>query len=177
MPNIIDLFVRQPYNKAMNRYRDIVMGVVQMGQLMTELSKSSQTFGTDIEITAAEIHSLEIISRTTPCNLTLLAKQLKIAKPSALQTVKRLEKKELLTRFKTEHNRKEIVYELSQKGSTAVHEHARFQHSLVEKVLAALGENGLLADESVEILNTFLRSVNQVLEDHLQNTQGNTGVV
>lgn len=76
-------------------------------------------YGTGEMITAAEMLTIEAIGRNRGINITGLARVLVVTKGAVSQTVKKLEERGYVIKFKAPDNDKEVLLKLAPRGKTA----------------------------------------------------------
>ncbi|BEQ14060.1 MarR family winged helix-turn-helix transcriptional regulator [Desulfoferula mesophila] len=76
-------------------------------------------YGTGEMLSAAEIQPIDAIGRNRGINITGLARLLVVTKGAASQSVKRLEERGYVTKYKAPDNDKEVLLKLTPKGKTA----------------------------------------------------------
>ena len=79
----------------------------------------------------SEIHLITTIGETPGINVTELAKRHGISKAAISQKLKKLEKKDLVKRFKNSENEKAVLLKLTTEGKIAFKGHERF-HSIMD---------------------------------------------
>ncbi|MFH2126770.1 MAG: MarR family transcriptional regulator [Pseudomonadota bacterium] len=86
-------------------------------------------YGTGEMLSAAEIQPIETIGRNRGINITGLARLLVVTKGAVSQTVKRLEERGYVTKFKAPDNDKEVLLKLTAKGKAAKAGYEAFRES------------------------------------------------
>lgn len=76
-------------------------------------------YGTGEMLSTAEIQPIEIIGRNRGINITGLARLLVVTKGAVSQTVKKLEERGDVTKYKAPDNDKEVLLKLTSKGKIA----------------------------------------------------------
>ena len=83
------------------------------------VEKSPRDFGSGDKLFPSEIHVIEAIGNHPGVNMTELAAELGVSKPAVTQIVGKVARKKLLRRYKSAHNRKEVLVRLTEKGEVA----------------------------------------------------------
>ena len=95
------------------------------------IEKTPKDFGTGSLLHPSEIHLIETIGKAPGINVTQLAEKHGISKAAISQKLKKLEKKDLVERFKDNENEKVVLLKLTAKGKIAFKGHERF-HSIMD---------------------------------------------
>jgi DNA-binding MarR family transcriptional regulator len=90
------------------------------------VEKFPRDFGTGDKLFPSEIHVIEAIGNHPGINMTELAAKLGVSKPAVTQMVGKVAGKRLLRRYKTAHNKKEVLVTLTEKGEIAFLGHREF---------------------------------------------------
>ncbi len=121
-----------------------------------EFESIPKKFGTDDWLYGSEIHTLQAIGETPNINLTELSEKLDISKSGTSKFVNKLLKKNLITKSKLINNKKEVVFNLTNKGLIAYYEHEKFDKEVFEDIYELLSG---LEDDQTEFLETFLKEL------------------
>ncbi len=120
----------------------------------------ARTFGTDTELYHSEIHMLQCIEDYPGLHISGLARVLGITRGAASQTVKRLERKNMIVKEAVIGDNKKIAMRLTGKGKTAYCNHK----SSHEKYNAILTEFLVNSDTAqLEFLTDFLNYFKKAL--------------
>jgi len=118
----------------MNEKRNHTSIIEKFGRIINKfnyIEKIPRDFGTGKLLYPSEIHLLETIGKTPGINVTELAKKHGISKAAISQKLKKLEKKDLVERFKGSENEKAVLLKLTIQGKIAFKGHERF-HSIMD---------------------------------------------
>ena len=115
-------------------YEQIITAVLRMLNQMNQMEDMARTFGTDFKIHPSEIHTIVAIGNRPGCNISELAGELGIAKPSVSEIVQKIEAKELVKKYKLPANRKEVRLKLTSKGLNAYNGHTEFHAEMVANI-------------------------------------------
>ncbi len=115
-------------------YKQLIAAVLRLLNQLNQMEKTPQPFGTDIQIHPSEIHTIAAIGDHPGCNMSELAGELGIAKPSVSEIVQKMEAKKLIARYKLLKNRKEVRLKLTPKGLTAYKGHAEFHADMYSEI-------------------------------------------
>ena len=131
---LIDIYVKQLYYIIMNEERSHTSIIEKFGRIINKfnyIEKIPRDFGTGKLLYPSEIHLIETIGKTPGINVTELAKKHGISKAAISQKLKKLEKKDLVERFKDSENEKAVLLKLTTQGKIAFKGHERF-HSIMD---------------------------------------------
>ena len=141
-------------------YEQIITAVLRMLNQMNQMEDMTKSFGTDVQIHPSEIHTIAAIGNRPGCNISELAEELGIAKPSVSEIVQKIEVKELIEKYKLPANRKEVRLKLTSKGSTVYNGHTEFHAEMYSHIyshLQKLPEKSLNEfKEALDNICTFL---------------------
>lgn len=90
-----------------------------------KLDRSNYKFGTDQELTYAEIHMIDMISRVEKCYVTQLARDCKVTKGAVSQLLLRLEEKKMIYRSLDPSNLSRKLIHLTEMGEKAFNTHTK----------------------------------------------------
>lgn len=140
------IYFSEEVHKLINKLvdREMVPRVLDSGELLYRI----------------EIHIIVAIAENPGINLTGLSDVLCVTKGAISQKVKVLEKKCYIKRYKNQNNNKEILFELTEKGTKVFESHREFHKRLNEKIL---NEVGTISDEDLKKMLAFFK----VIENHL----------
>ena len=118
----------------MDEKRDHMIIIEKFGMIINKfnyIEKIPRDFGTGSVLYPSEIHLISTIGKIPGINVTELAKKHGISKAAISQKLKKLEKKELVERFKDSENEKAVLLKLTPEGKIAFRGHERF-HSIMD---------------------------------------------
>ncbi|MCF4142276.1 MULTISPECIES: MarR family winged helix-turn-helix transcriptional regulator [Dethiosulfovibrio] len=138
-------------------YREIAELMFSVHNRFKELESKPKDFGTDDLLYSTEIHTIVAVGGNPNSNLTELAELLGVSKSSVSKFVKKLLEKGYIVKTRARDNRKEVFFELTERGWTAYRGHEIFSEKLFGKVYDILkkGEDGdaLVVRRFLEVLN------------------------
>ena len=140
----------------MKNYERIIKLYFKSVREFNEFESIPRDFGTGDLLFSSEIHTLQAIGKNSSINLTELADKLDISKSGTSKFVRKLLDKGLITKSKHLSNKKEVVFNLTEKGLTAYLGHETFDKEvfgLIYKVLSYLDEN------QTKFLESFLNDL------------------
>lgn len=112
------------------KLREVFLRVFNVYQ---EISKKPHSFGTEVILYSSEIIVVESIGYKPGVSVTDLANSHGVTKGAISQTIKKLEKKELIEKRKERDNR-EIALYLSRKGEKIFHQHKLYEIEFAEEL-------------------------------------------
>jgi DNA-binding MarR family transcriptional regulator len=140
----------------MKNYERIIKLYFKSVREFNEFESTPRDFGTGDLLFSSEIHTLQAIGNNSSINLTELAEKLDISKGGTSKFVRKLLDKGLITKSKHLSNKKEVVFNLTEKGLVAYLGHETFDKEVfgsIYKVLSCLEEN------QTEFLASFLNDL------------------
>lgn len=102
-----------------------------------ENDSRARTFGTDTELYHSEIHLLQCIGEHPGLHLSAIARLLGVTRGAVSQTVKRLERKQMVCREESPDSHKKVALRLTPKGETASANHKN-AHETYNAMIAGL---------------------------------------
>ncbi|HBC27889.1 MAG TPA: MarR family transcriptional regulator [Ruminococcaceae bacterium] len=109
-----------------------------------ESDAKARTFGTGTALYHSEIHMLQCIGEHPGLHISGAARLMGVTRGAASQTVKRLERKRMLTKEQNPDDSKKVVVRLTEKGKTAVFHHKEAHEkyrAVVSGILSGTGED------------------------------------
>ena len=131
---------------------------------ISNTSRQSKPFDTDVDIYRSEIHIIQLIGERSELYISEISKLIGVTKGTVSQIVKRLEVKGLVRKKKDAANNTRQLVWLTDKGQTAYKAHNRYhheQHAEMENYLSSLDA------AQIEALETFLNLAQEIIEDHI----------
>lgn len=138
--------------------------IMQMGaKIQSRINsndKKARSFGTSQMLHQSEIHFIDAIGMGEGVNATQLSQKLGITNGAVTQLASKLLKKQLIVKYKKEHNKKEVFLRLTEEGTIAFENHILFHKELNDNLLQYL--DGLSPAEQNAILGLM-----EVIEKYL----------
>lgn len=157
---MLDIIVKQVYYTDMNeniKYMSIIEKFTRMINKFNYIEKIPRDFGTGNLLYPSEIHLIETIGKTPGINVTELAKKHGISKAAISQKLKKLEKKDLVERFKGNENEKAVLLKLKIKGEIAFKGHESFHSIMDSGIIKKINE---MPPEKVKDFEKILDEIN-----------------
>ena len=148
-------------------YKQLIAAVLRLLNQLNQMEKTPQPFGTDIQIHPSEIHTIAAIGDHPGCNMSELAGELGIAKPSVSEIVQKMEAKKLIARYKLLKNRKEVRLKLTPKGLTAYKGHAEFHEEMYSEIYSHMKK---LPKEALNEFKAALNNISSFLDAKMRDT-------
>lgn len=142
--------VNQVYNVVMDntnnkintikylKYESVFEQLMKLINIYSEYESSPRTYGTDEIYYSLEIHTVHIIGKNPGINVTDIACLHGISKSAVSKVLKKLEKKEVVFRYKSQNNRKEVLFKLTDKGKEAYFGHIEYHKKKEESLISLL---------------------------------------
>ncbi len=127
----------------MSEKRDHIIIIEKFGRMINKfnyIEKIPRDFGTGKLLYPSEIHLIETIGKTPGINVTELAKRHGISKAAISQKLKKLEKKDLVERFKDSENEKSVLLKLTTEGKIVFKGHERFHSKMDSGIIQKISE-------------------------------------
>lgn len=128
-------------------------------KLWQQVEKRPRRFGIDEDLHSSEIHMIESIGENNAVCVSDMARLLGVTKGAVSQTVKKLERKGLLTKYPDPGNSSRVMLELTAKGKIAFYAHVHWHETMdggFKEYLTHLPQEKILfLDEFLNILEGF----------------------
>ncbi len=136
----------------------------RVARLWERLDKRPREFGTGEDLSGAEIHLIEVVGQDEGLSVTALAGRLGITKGAVSQTLKKLDRKEIIVKEIDPSNTSRVTVHLSTKGRVAffahLHWHETMDGGFREYFMNLPEERIRFLDEFLTILEQFLKKRN-----------------
>jgi DNA-binding MarR family transcriptional regulator len=133
----------------------------RVAKLWQQLDSQPRKFGTEEDLSGAEIHLIELVGQNEGLSVTALARRLGITKGAVSQTLKRLEGKQIVVKETDPANTSRITVSLSTKGRVAYYAHLHWHETMdggFRNYFINLSEDKIrFMDEFLSLLEQFLR--------------------
>ncbi|KIX15064.1 MarR family winged helix-turn-helix transcriptional regulator [Dethiosulfatarculus sandiegensis] len=142
----------------------IVKNYLSLFEKISNMSRQSKSFDTDVKIYRSEIHVIQFIGDNTELYVSEISKLIGVTKGTVSQIVKRLESKGLVRKKTDEANNTRQLVRLTEKGKTAYAAHNRYhleQNIEMENYLKTLDADQLA------LLEEFIHRAGEMIEDHI----------
>ncbi len=96
---------------------------------LAEMESIPRDYGTGELLYASYIHTVVAVHRNPGCNLTALAHALGVSKAAASKFVAKLIRQGYLIKYKASDNRRDVLFDATEKGRIAVRGHDAFEQA------------------------------------------------
>jgi DNA-binding MarR family transcriptional regulator len=127
---------------------------------MASMHESPWDFGTGVPLYRTEIHTVQAIGEHPGINVTELAQLMGVTKGAVSQTVGKLADKGLVSKTHAEDNAKEILLQLTERGSTGFSNHQKLHMAMLDIVRDFYGD---LLEEKLQAFASVMRDLNKIL--------------
>ena len=134
-------------------------------RLVQRLEKEPRRYGTDVKLTATEIHLIEIIGENEDMSVTDIAKLFGVTKGAVSQKLKQLEGKGVIRKMPDPANVSRHIVTLTSKGELAFEKHMEW-HEAMDGGFKAYKKS--LGEEKLEIIREFLIKIEDLFIRMLQ---------
>ncbi|MCD6485920.1 MAG: MarR family transcriptional regulator [Syntrophobacterales bacterium] len=132
----------------------------------TSIEKKPRDFGTGDLLYPSEIHNIEIIGRNPGINVTNLAKKLGVTKGAVSQTVNKLERKNLVEKFRNSDNEKEVMLKLQKKGEIAFNGHEAFHAKFYSEITDEVDD---MTSEQIQFFQSILAKIDKYVTTYMRS--------
>jgi DNA-binding MarR family transcriptional regulator len=153
------------HEKDIFEIRDVFVSVVNK---FRAFEKFPHHYGTGELLYPSELVTIETLGTNPGINVTELAKKHGITKGAVSQTIKKLEKKDLVKRTKSPTNSKEVLLSLTVKGEMAYHQHQLFHLKFASDFFEEIDR---WTPEQVEFLKHAFMALDRLLDDAIEYVQ------
>jgi DNA-binding MarR family transcriptional regulator len=142
--------------------KDIEELFIKLANKYHSMEKIPEDYGIGIKLYHSERHLIEQIGDYPEKNITELAKFFGVTKGAISQTVKKLENKGIVTRYKGEKNEKEVFLKLTKTGKSVYKKHK--EHSQ-EAIMPLYEELKKYSDDKVYFLVEMFQWIDRFLDE------------
>ncbi len=145
--------------KWMREYQDLSELIIRVMNKYSFLHNKQFSYGEGSTISFSEVQVLEEILGNKDSNMTTLAGNLGVTKAAVTKTMKKLENKGFINRYKMLSNKKEIFVSVTEVGEDTYREYQQYIYEKMFKNLFVIMDQ---YDKSYyDVLNNFFRSVDK----------------
>ena len=116
----------------------------------------------------AEVHTIQYIGQHTGANVTAIAAGLYVTRGAVSKMTKRLIRRELIEKYQSPENQKEVYFRLTANGQKVYEQHEAIDHEHEKRDQVVFESAG---PEQVAGTLKFLQAYNRHLEQELQDRQ------
>jgi len=136
--------------------------VVKIQYRITSNDKKPRNFGTQHLLFHSEIHFIDAIEPGDGLNVSQLSKKLGVTHGAITQITDKLQKKNLIKKYKKKENKKEVYIKLTSNGEIAYINHKNSHDELNKKLIEYLDS---LSETQMEALFGLVSTIEQNLPD------------
>ena len=149
----------------MNTTNEAVIGQMQRVANKLFFMKKKDVFEfKGVKFYPSEVHPLLFVASKRNDNATIIAEQLGVTKGAVSQTLKRLEKKGVLTKTKDPYNKNELTLEFTVFGSEAFEHYQDMAAEITERHELCLEE---MSEDQKRAIHKFLVNAEKVFSEIL----------
>lgn len=153
--------------------REKAIGLIEKLLWMTEeyvqLAGMPKSYGTDDRFHSLDIHMIHSIGLNSGINVTQLARKHGISKSAVSQALRKLERRELVRRYQVPENRKEVLFDLTERGKAAFEAHMAFHQEaegpFVEEMARFSDEEAGAMEKMIDLLMRRAEHVRRLIEE------------
>lgn len=134
--------------------------LIKVSNKLNDISKTPKDFGTGDLLYASEIHTIAAIGKNPEYNLTQIADVLGVSKSAVSKFVNKLLDKDLITKRRAVDNKREVVFNLTDKGKVAFQGHEVFKEKRFKTVNEIIEKTKA---EDIAMIENFLNELNEAL--------------
>ena len=149
------------FEKEIAEIRTLFLGIINE---YNTIEKTPRNYGTGELLYASEMNIIETLGYNQGINVTDLAEKLGVTKGAISQVIKKLEKKNLVSRFREPGNNREVLLKLTIKGEIAFHQHELFHLQFSSKFFEEIEK---WTPEEIAFLKNVLKSIFDLFEKAL----------
>lgn len=149
----------------MQDYKKVTKAMERFVHKYNQLEQKKRTYGTDMLLSRAEIHTVVAVGDTPDVNVTTLAKQLGITKGAASQMIYRLVDKGLVEKRVSPNSDTEVCLSLTKLGMKAYRGHEEYHATSNDKMFQLLRE---LPDDTGEQMVNILEKCEKAMDEKLK---------
>lgn len=124
----------------MRNYNNLSALMERVVHKYNQVESKKRNYGTDIQLTRAEIHTIAVVGDYPGINITTLAKQQGITKGAASQMIYKLVDKGLVEKKVSPDSDSEVVLTITKTGKIAYEKHKEYHANSDEQLFIMLNE-------------------------------------
>jgi DNA-binding MarR family transcriptional regulator len=139
------------------KYIELIDTMICIINKINEMGKKPKNFGTGHLLYQSEIHTIHAIGKHEGANSSELAQILGITKGAVTQVISKLVQKNLVEKYKTNNNKKEVYLKLTPQGEIANKGHDLYHEKIYKEMVAYLDG---LEDNEIQIIMKLFDDIN-----------------
>ncbi len=120
------------------------------------------------ELDISEVHCLDVIGKMEEANGTIISNELGMTRGGASKLISKLFEKNFIIKYKKEDNKKEIYYELTDKGRKIYEIHKLAHEDWEKRDMEFLDK---IDSKEIEVVSSFLRKFDSYLEREIKERE------
>ena len=141
----------------------IVKKYLLLFEKISNTTKMSKNYNTDVDIYRSEIHTIQLIGDQKELHVSEISKLIGVTKGTISQIVKRLESKGLVKKYTDSTNNTRQLVSLTSKGEIAYEAHNNY-HLRKDRELEAYIK--ALTEKEREVIEGFLEIAANMIDEH-----------
>lgn len=126
---------------------------------INEIEERAIRTGEYKDLTANDIHVIEVIGMGAKKNMSTVAKALRVTTGTLTISINSLVKKSYVERVRSEEDRRVVLVSLTEKGKRAFLHHQKFHEQMVDAIVEQLSEEEkLVLEKALQRINQFFFS-------------------
>jgi DNA-binding MarR family transcriptional regulator len=119
-------------------YTDVINRIAKVINIFIAIDRRPYKFGITEPLYPSEIHTIDAIGENEGLNFTDLSDKMGVSRAAISQIIKKMEKKDLVKRYKVDGNDKETLLRLTKKSRTAFDEHKKYHAKRDKEIIDML---------------------------------------
>lgn len=146
----------------MNKQKQTLSSLLKLVYTSIDLENKIRSYGTDVQLSSAEIFLMKIVQETPGCHITGAAEKTEVSKAAVSQMVQRLERKGIMQKKVSPENRSKYLLLLTPKGEIAHHEHMRIEKEGQEYILKIIQQYNT---HNLDVITDFLDKTAEAIKE------------
>lgn len=142
--------------------QQIINTLLKISNKLSFISKQAKDYGTGETLFPSEIHTIVAIDKNPGLNLTELSETLGVSKSATSKFIKKISQSGYIIKSKATNNRRDVIFNLTQKGKIASKGHEDFSHTKLAKMYNSIKNS---SNNDIKIINEFLSGFFNQLDD------------
>ncbi len=138
-----------------------VVEFIEKAEVYNDLSNKKNNWN----LSLSEIHCIDNIEKLGSPNVTLLSNTMKMTRGGITKITRKLIKKEFITDFKEEGNKKEVYFKLTSKGLEVYLDHEKTHKTAKDR---EMGFYSIFTGEEQKIILKFLEKSNKHMQKEME---------
>ena len=149
----------------MDKTEIILLNLIEVYEKRDLLNKLVENKGLIDNYSISEIHCIDLIGKVQYPNVTILSKSLNMTKGAISKITKKLIDNGLINKYQKSNNKKEVYFQLTNKGQEIYNKHEVLHNESKEKYKTIINK---FNDKDKDVLINFLKTINKYFEDEIK---------